>query len=282
MSPLRKSSFPATLIRTGAAHQLACVSLLLLGLPHATAQHASHEPKPGLSGSVGAGLAYMPTYDGSPNQRTVGVPFFTLNYRTQEWGDVSFGKHGLVWQAIESGGFRLGLVASLDDGRKDRKPSSTNPVPGDNRLAGMGTVRSSTEAGVLVGYGPFSVLARKSLGDRGHKGTQVDLGVAWPLKMSDKVGVTLGAGLTWADKDYMQAYFGVTPAQSRASGFRAYTPKAGVRKFDLSVNTEYALTQDWKLQGALLLTQLTGDAADSPLVKRKFNPSLAVGVARVF
>ena len=80
----------------------------------------------------------------------------------------------------------------------------------------------------------------------------------------------------------MQAYFGVTPAQSQASGFRAYTPKAGVRKFDLSVNTEYALTQDWKLQGSLLLTQLTGDAADSPLVKRKSNPSLAVGVARVF
>ena len=282
MSPLRKSSFPATLIRTGAAHQLACVSLLLLGLPHATAQHATHEPKPGLSGSVGAGLAYMPTYDGSPNQRTVGVPFFTLNYRTQDWGDVSFGKHGLVWQAIESGGFRLGLVASLDDGRKDRKPSSTNPVPGDNRLAGMGTVRSSTEAGVLVGYGTFSVLARKSLGDRGHKGSQVDLNAEWPLLKTHDVGVSVSTGLTWADKDYMQTYFGVTPTQSVASGYRTYTPKAGLRKLEISVNAEYALAKDWKLQGSLALNHLTGDAADSPLVKRKTNPFVAAGVAYVF
>lgn len=264
------------------ARAVASASLLIFALDGAMAQTSPGQGKPGLTGSIGMGVASMPTYEGSPNRRSLAVPWVTLNYRTQDWGQVSLGQDGLVWQAIEAGDLRLGLVANPDAGRKDRKPSGMNPTPGDPRLAGMGEVRASTEAGVLVGYGPFSLQARKSLGNRGHKGTQVDLGVAWPLMTSDKAAVTLGAGLTWADKDYMQAYFGVTPAQSRASGFRAYTPKAGVRKFDLSVNTEYALTPDWKLQGSLLLTQLTGDAAHSPLVKRKFNPSLAVGVAHVF
>ena len=273
-SPLSRATF--------FARAVASASLLICTLDGAMAQTSPGQGKPGLTGSIGMGVASMPTYEGSPNRRSLAVPWVTLNYRTQDWGEVSLGQDGLVWQAIEAGDLRLGLVANPDAGRKDRKPSGMNPTPGDKRLAGMGEVRDSTEAGVLVGYGPFSLQARKSLGNRGHKGTQVDLGVAWPLITSDKVGVTLGAGLTWADKDYMQAYFGVTPAQSQASSFRAYTPKAGVRKFDLSVNTEYALTQDWKLQGSLLLTQLTGDAADSPLVKRKFNPSLAVGVARVF
>ena len=264
------------------ARAVASASLLIFTLDGAMAQTSPGQGKPGLTGSIGMGVASMPTYEGSPNRRSLAVPWVTLNYRSQDWGEVSLGQDGLVWQAIEAGDLRLGLVANPDAGRKDRKPSGMNPTPGDMRLAGMGEVRASTEAGVLVGYGPFSLQARKSLGNRGHKGTQVDLGVAWPLMTSDKAAVTLGAGLTWADKDYMQAYFGVTPAQSQASGFRAYTPKAGVRKFDFSVNTEYALTQDWKLQGSLLLTQLTGDAADSPLVKRKTNPSLAVGVARVF
>lgn len=263
-------------------HTVAVACMMLIALQTATAQPASREPKPGLSGSLGFGLASMPTYEGSPNRRSVAVPFFTLNYRTQEWGDVSFGKHGLVWHAIDNGGFRLGLVTSFDDGRKDRKPSSSNPVPGDDRLAGMGTVKSSTEAGVLLGYGPFSAHARKSLGNRGHQGSQVDVNAEWPLVATNTVSVSVGAGLTWADKAYMQTYFGVTPAQSSSSGYRTFTPKAGLRKFEVSVNAEYALAKDWKLQGTLALGQLTGDAADSPLVKRKTHSSLAAGVAYVF
>lgn len=277
----RRPTHPGIAMRT-VAKQAVWASLLACALDGAMAQTSPAEVKLGLTGSIGMGVASMPTYEGSPNRRTLAVPWVTLNHRSRDWGEVSVGQDGFVWQAIETGDLRLGLVANPDAGRKDRKLSGVNPTPGDKRLAGMGEVRASTEAGVLVGYGPVSVQARKSLGDRGHKGTQVDLGVAWPLKVSDKVGVTLGAGLTWADKDYMQAYFGVTPAQSHASGFRAYTPKAGVRKFDLSMSTEYAVTKDWKLQGSLQLIQLTGDAARSPVVERKSNPSLAVGVAHVF
>lgn len=264
------------------AQRAVLVGLLLFAFDSATAQTPPNEAKLGLSGSIGLGVASMPSYEGSPNRRTLAVPFFTLNYRTRDWGEVSFGQYGLVWQAVEAGDLRLGLVANPDAGRKDSKPSKMNPSPGDKRLAGMGTVRSSTEGGVLVGYGPFSLQARKSLGDRGHKGTQVDASVEWPLVVTDKVAVSFGAGLTWADKDYMQTYFGVTSAQAQASGFRAYTPNSGVRKFDLSVNAEYALVKDWKLQGAAVLTRLTGDAADSPLVARKSNPSGYLGVAYVF
>jgi outer membrane scaffolding protein for murein synthesis (MipA/OmpV family) len=264
------------------AQQAVLVGLLLFAFESAMAQTPPNEGKLGLSGSIGLGVASMPSYEGSPNRRTLAVPYFTMNYRTRDWGEVSVGQYGLVWQAVEAGDLRLGLVANPDAGRKDRKPSKLNPSPGDKRLAGMGEVRESTEAGVLAGYGPFSLLARKSLGKRGHKGTQVDLSVAWPFKVSDNIDLSLGAGLTWADKNYMQTYFGVTPAQSLASGFRAYTPKAGVRKFDLSVNAEYALAQDWRLQGSLALTQLTGDAADSSLVARKSNPSMSLGIAYVF
>ncbi|MDZ4189604.1 MAG: MipA/OmpV family protein [Hydrogenophaga sp.] len=264
------------------AQQVALVGLLIFAFESAMAQASPNEGKLGLSGSIGLGVASMPSYEGSSNRRTLAIPYFTMNYRTRDWGEVSVGQYGLVWQAVEAGDLRMGLVVNPDAGRMARQPSKLNPRPGDKRLAGMGEVRESTEAGVLVGYGPFSLLARKSLGDSGHKGTQVDMSVAWPLKVSDKVDVSFGAGLTWADKDYMQTYFGVTPAQSLASGFRAYTPKAGVRKFELSANAEYALAKDWKLQGSLALTQLTGDAADSSLVARKSNPSMSLGIAYVF
>ncbi len=286
--PQNRSRLCDNPLRTGVAMrtvaQQACLSgLLVVAFGGAMAQASPKDAKPGLSGSIGLGVASMPSYEGSPNRRTLAVPAFTLNYRTRHWGEVSVGPHGLVWQALELGDWRLGLVANPDAGRKTRKPSSSiDPTPWDPRLAGLGEVRSSTETGVIVGYGPVQLQARKSLGDRGHGGTQVDLGVEWPLELTATVSMSFGAGLTWADRDYLQAYFGVTPAQAAASGFRAYAPKAGLRKLDLSLNAEYVFAKGWKLQGSLVLTQLAGDAADSPLVERKSNPLLGVVVAYVF
>jgi MipA family protein len=78
----------------------------------------------------------------------------------------------------------------------------------------------------------------------------------------------------------MQAYFGVTPAQ--ASGCRTYTPKAGVRRFKASFGAEYACAKDWKIQGALVLSKLAGDAEDSPLVARKASTPVTAGVTYTF
>jgi MipA family protein len=263
-----------------ALQALACAAVLVLCAP-VVAQSSAQDSLYGLSGSIGIGVSTTHTYEGSPNRRTLAGPDFTLSYRTQDWGSLELGQRGLVWQAVEVDDFKVGLAAGFDPGRKAKDTSAGDPTPGDKRLAGMGDVRASAEGGVIVGYGPLSLLARRSIGDRGHKGAQVDVTVEFPLALTQTVGVRFGAGLAWADKRFTQAYFGVTPEQALASGFRAYTPKAGVRKFELSAGAEYAFS-DWKLQGSLTLTRLTGDAADSPLVERKSSPSASLGVAYAF
>lgn len=277
----KRISVSSAITASVALQAIACTAVLVLVLP-AAAQGKSADGPYGFSGSVGLGAIATKTYEGSPNRRTVVGPDITLSYRTKEWGSVELGRRGLVWQALEAGDFKLGLAAGFDPGRKTKDTSTGDPTPGDKRLAGLGDVRASPEAGVLLGYGPFSLLVHKSVSDRGHKGAQVDLNAEWPLAVTDKVGVRFGAGLTWADKRYTQTYFGVTPAQALASGFRAYSPKGGVRKFDVSVGAEYAFVKDWKLQGTLAVSQLTGNAADSPLVARKSSPSASMGIAYVF
>jgi MipA family protein len=264
-----------------ACQAMACTAVLVIS-PPATAQQRNPDGPHGLSGSIGIGAVATTTYEGSPNRRTLVGLDISVSYRSKEWGTVELGQRGLVWQAYEAGGFKLGLAAGIDPGRKTKRSSTVDPIPGDKRLAGMGDVRASPEAGFLIGYGPISVLAHKSVGDRGHKGAQVDLTAGFPLELSDTVGVRFGAGLTWADKRYMQAYFGVTPAQALSTGFPAYAPRAGLRKFEASVGAEYAFANDWKLQGTLVFTRLTGDAEDSPLVARKSSPSASVGVAYAF
>jgi outer membrane scaffolding protein for murein synthesis (MipA/OmpV family) len=274
------------------ATQAVLAATFLALCPPVQAQSASQEPAYGLSGRIGLGVVSTPTYEGSPNTRTLAAPDLTLSYRTREWGSVEFGQRGLIWNAIEAGLFRFGLVAQFDLGRKDKDTSAIDPTPGDKRLAGMGSVKSSTEVGVGIGYGPVTLAARQSLGERGTKGAQVDLTAEFPWSLTDRLNLHFAVGATWANSDYMQAYFGVTPAQATATQFSVYTPKSGLRKFEVSVGAEYAVTPKWKLQAHLAISHLGDVAAKSPLVgqvgtkgsddDRRFGGFVALGVAYEF
>lgn len=255
---------------------------LLVSCPLVQAQSASQEPAEGLSGRIGLGLATAPTYEGSPNRRTLAGPDLTISYRSRDWGSVEFGQRGLVWNAVEAGRFRFALVAQFDPGRKDWDTSTLNPIPGDKRLAGMGKVPSRTEAGLGIGYGPFMVVARQSLGERGAKGAQVDMTAEMPWSVSDRFALRLAVGATWANRDYMQTYFGVTDAQAQATSFSVYTPKSGCRKVEASVGAEYALAPSWTLQGNVGFSRLGDVAAASPIVGRRNGTSAALAVAYAF
>jgi outer membrane scaffolding protein for murein synthesis (MipA/OmpV family) len=262
--------------------QAALAATFIVLSPLVQAQSVSQEPAYGFSGRVGLGVATVPTYEGSPNHRTVVGPDLALSYRSRDWGTVEFGQRGLVWSAVEAGRFRLSLVAQFDPGRKEKDTSTLNPIPGDRRLAGMGNVQPSTEAGVGIGYGPVSVVARQSLSERGAKGAQVDMNVEIPWSLSDRLGLHFAVGATWADRDYMQTYFGVTAAQAQATSFSVYTPKSGCRRVQASVGAEYALAPSWKLQANVGFTRLGEEAAASPLVGRRRGASAALGVGYEF
>lgn len=269
---------------------LAAAFLMLSPLVQAQAEPQSQpqpalqeqEPAYGLSGRIGLSVATVPTYEGSPNRRTLAVPDLSLSYRSHDWGTVEFDQRGLFWNAVETGLFRFSLVAQFDPGRRDRDTATLNPTPGDQRLAGMGNVRSSIEAGAGVGYGPVMLVARQSLGQRGSRGTQVDMSVGMPWALSDRLGLHFAVVATWADRDYMQSYFGVTAAQAQATSFSVYTPKAGCRKVEASVSAEYAVAPSWKLQANASFSQLGDEAAASPLVGRRHGASAALALAYEF
>ena len=264
------------------AMQAGLAATFLALCPPVQAQTVSPEPAYGFSGRIGLGVATVPTYEGSPNRRTLAGPELTLSYRSRDWGTVEFGQRGLIWNAVEAGRFRFALVAQFDPGRKDRDTSTLNPTPGDKRLAGMGNVQASTEAGVGVGYGPVMVVARQSLSERGPKGAQVDMTVEIPWSLSDRLGLRFALGATWANRDYLQTYFGVTAAQAQATPFSVYTPKSGCRKVDASVGAEYAIASNWKLQANVGFSRLGDDAAASPLVGRRNGASAALAMAYEF
>lgn len=279
---LSKPRIGMCLLRLALPVQAAAAALLGLSALALHKQARGQEPTYGLSGSLGLGAVHLPTYDGSARQRTLAGPDFTLSYRSRQWGVVELGPRGLVWQAVEMGAFSVGLVAGLDPGRKAHDTRSTDPTPGDRRLAGMGDVRASAEAGLAIGYGPLTLVTHQSLGQRGHQGRQVELGLAWPWALNGRLGLRVSANAIWADAKVQQAFFGVTAAQASATGWPVFTPGAGLRKTELSLGSEYTLMPNTLLRGSVVASRLAGDAGRSPLVQRKSGMTLALAMVYTF
>jgi outer membrane protein len=78
-----------------------------------------------------------------------------------------------------------------------------------------------------------------------------------------------GAAFTYGSGDYMDEYFGVTPADSLASGLPVYTPGSGVRDVRGWAAAVLHLSLQWHLGAGVMYSRLVGDAADSPLVSEE-------------
>ncbi|QTN22632.1 MipA/OmpV family protein [Rhizobacter sp. AJA081-3] len=258
-----------------------CALLVIVAAP-LVAQAQSTPPREGFSATLGLGVVSSSSYEGSPHRRTLVFPDVSMSYRTQALGTFDLGPQGLTWAPPGDDELHCGLVLTSDPGRLDRRPGRLNPTPGDSRLAGMGDIDSSVEAGAFVGFGPLLVTARRSLRDEPHAASRVDIALRHGVALSDRLGVQVEAAAAWAGRGFMQSHFGVTSAQAAASGFRVYSPGAGWHRTTLSVAAEYRLATPWSARASLTGTRLSDAAADSPIVARRSFATAAVSVVREF
>ncbi|RFP16114.1 MULTISPECIES: MipA/OmpV family protein [unclassified Duganella] len=235
-------------------------------------------PAAGDSLTVGGGIAYVPEYAGSKKSRVVPLPYIE---RTFDNGFFLSTMRGAGFQTSVSG---VGLSAALSYGgaRADHK---RNIFDGSDALKGMGDIQGAAQAvlGASYQFGTVgvSLSTTQNLAHREH-GATYTLGAATQLytTASDQVGLSVST--EYADKKHMQTYFGVTAAQSAASGYKAYNARGGIANVTTSVSWNHVLDKNWSVHTVLGITQLASDAADSPLTKRKTTPMLMTGVAYKF
>jgi outer membrane scaffolding protein for murein synthesis (MipA/OmpV family) len=268
--------------------KLAPIALLLAAIatcagPRMVSATGSDTDAPsGWTGSVGLGVGRQPTYVGSPNERTTPVPLLSMRYHHPIHGTLAFDPRGLSWTSPERAGLRVGVHVGFDLGREARGVGSDPFVTGDAGLRGMGDIESTAEGGVLIGFGPVTLSARKAIGDRGHAGLVADLSFDWSLDLSEKMVLTLGAGTRWADQKYQQAYFGVTPAQAADSRFSSFTPAEGFVQGHVDIGLEYRFTEAWSAQLGATYSSLTEETRSSPLAEEPNALTAFLGLARRF
>ncbi|MXO61244.1 hypothetical protein GRI89_16995 [Altererythrobacter salegens] len=220
---------------------------------------ASAEDKEPWRYRVGAGAQVKPQYPGADDVSV--LPMFDID-RTRgdepfefEAADDSFG-----FNLVNSGGFEFGPAVSLVGKRKSKEVGTATP-----------NVDRIIEVGAFANYWlgeNFRLHSEVRRGVTGHEGWEVDGGADVVWRDGDKWLVSLGPRVTWADHKFHDAYFSVTPATSLATGLPVYEANGGLESYGATASGELALTQRWGLSLYAKYERLTGDAADSPIVRQ--------------
>lgn len=253
----------------------------------------------------GLGALSTPRYEGARVRRVSALPVLQL-----EWSN------GIFISGM-SAGMHLSNEPSLEFGPLVALQPRRNESGNAN---GIGGVNSAGQSGLIVAQPPMLVArssqASSRLDGMDPIGARLELGGFFNLYLSPHLRLTnsllygsgnarkgatwsvglqriaaetashhslsFTAGLTLANRDYNQAFFGVTPTESGRSGYPAWQPSAGLKDVHLGARWNWALAPAWIVTSSLQATRLLGSAKDSPLVERPTNLTVSTALAYRF
>lgn len=226
--------------------------------------------------TVGGGVAFAPAYQGADKYRPTALYELNVGYSHGRWGTVSLGSNGLSWALPLDEPFGVALLLDYDSGRDE----VIHTLAGrDKTLKGMGDLGGALQAGVELSYQLYPVRTyikalqatkKRHYGgeDLGHT-LLAELGVGTVTALNDRLYLQTDLSTAWANSGYQRGYFGVTPEQAQRTAFSAWRPGSGFKEVAFSAVLNYDWTQNIAFQAGAGVTALVGDAADSPLVKKK-------------
>ncbi len=221
-----------------------------------------------VEGAVGLLLHYGPAYPGASDYKLHANPAgflrwgrFTLSgaggFTTKRKDEV---ERGLGVELLRQPALEVKLGLRFDNGRSE----SDSP-----RLAGLGDIRKTVRAR-LSGRWEINDDWRAVAGVSADVlnrvgGYLVDVSVARQWRLNRDSLFTLSAGVSGAGDRYMQAWHGVTPEQSAASGLAVYRAPEGLRELNVSAVWRREFSPHWAGYVGLAGSQMMGPAANSPL-----------------
>lgn len=269
--------FPRSLIGRSVKSILSGAVLALLATPTLAAGQ-----RQGNVLTLGGGVDVAPRYSGSDKSRVAAAQ--VVDYAMANGFFISTTR-GLGY-GNRVGNLDYSAALSYRAGRKDRDVSSDSIASGSDYLRGMGDVKGSAVVVPGLGYRVTDWLnvqlqAEVPVSERDN-GEAVHFGIASPLYTSPENSVTLALTGSWGSSKYMQTYYGVSAAQSAASGFARHDAGSGIYAYSLNLDWTHKLTSRWSVLAAAGVTQLTGEAGDSPVVQKKTSPTGSLKVTYSF
>jgi outer membrane protein len=243
--------------------------------------------------TIGVGVGVIPRYDGADDYYLT-----PIGGARGKLGGVGFSIIGLTAftdfvpaTAMTGGKFVFGPMAHLTLNRSDLRRNR------DGRIAALGTIKPAVEVGVHAGYewtgvitSDYDVLSLDVAVSHDvtsiHKSYVVSPSISYGTPLSKRIFVGLTISADYVGGDYARTYYGITPAQSAASGFPVYTLGEGFNSANAGLIAGYSLSGDLRrgftLFAAGNYSRLLGETARSPVVRDKNQLIGAVGIAYTF
>jgi len=229
---------------------------------------------------VGAGLRSRPAYDGSDSQKLEPVP--VLRYLGEPWFVRST-------QGPLEGGVRFELAPGLHAGAQlayepGRSASESDFLVRHN-VASIGrgaSVGLQFEWDRVFGPMPVTLLMRVRRHTDADLGTQADLRLSAGVFHSGALSAGVFTQAIWANATATRARYAVTPQQSAGTGLATFDAGSGWLSASAGLIGSIDMGSDWTVVGSFEGRRLLGDAVHSPLVERRTNRYLSLGIARRF
>jgi MipA family protein len=221
---------------------------------------------------VGAVVISGQLYQGASEQKVSALPGVFLQASNGLFADPL---NGVGYSFEPQGALQYGLRLNLETGRSV-----------ETTLPGFEKIKARANPGAFANYTVNDKLTLRSalrlgMGDAAD-GSLLHVGGSYKVLQAGFFGVSLNASLKYADSNYMQSYFGVSPSQSAASGLKAYQPSAGFAAAKVGLTAGTPLSRQIFVFTNVSLQRLLGDAANSPIVSKKMQPTAFLGGVYTF
>jgi len=223
---------------------------------------------------TGLAVEPRPLYEGARDYRFLLGPVIDVRYQDLAFASVG---EGLGVNVLRGDHYRAGIAVGYDLGR-DAKDDL-------DHLKGLGNVSAAPTVKLFGSYVlskelplVFRADLRQFVG--GADGVVADIDVYTPLPGSSaKLVLFAGPSVTFADRLHQQTLFGVSPNQSRASGYPDYLAHGGLESAGFGVTATRFLGTHWLINADVAANRLFGSAADSPITQARIQKVLVLSWA---
>ncbi|MEO1420672.1 MAG: MipA/OmpV family protein [Pseudomonadota bacterium] len=222
-------------------------------------------PPTGLSYELGVGTIANPAFQGASSYDTTVVPYFDVRYSDAQglkyFGNVPQGFGGYIKRDRDGRGSQNDWFVSLAPGFANRDSDELVGIdefgPSAELRLGWEFARGSWALGATVAQAVAT----------GHEGAYLDLNASWRKRLGQRGFFSFGPRIRIADRQYMNAFYGITPRESVTSGLGVFEAGAGVESVGVQGILSVPLGERWRLTTVAALTRLQQDAADSTLTR---------------
>ena len=219
---------------------------------------------------LGGGASYAPAYEGASDYTVRFAPIVDVERFRLGFIDID--------KARDAGGLSFAPSFGVVPERKSADYSA---------IRGLSNVDATYALGLRVGYA-FALndvvdaeiygAGRYAFG--GASGLVGEAGIELTANLTSQLTVSGGPVVAFAGEDYMDTYFGVSSAESVATGGRlgAYDPAGGIKSVGVKANLRYEFYPDTFVNLNGSYASYVGDARNSPVVASGSSDQFTVGL----